>query len=189
MCACVCMIKSHDVPVSNRIFPLCHVTERTRPSAHTNCCVNTSHAPSPRQVQFSRSASPHVNFRLDSRPVSSSVALLDAERSGGALLVATGNKVSTTHTPQRASRGSFHSSEGNRLFLFFTQITKIPLIGPGCSQLTSCTSCLLSARVTECGWCDGHCTRAQQCPTSSGWTQDYCPPVITKVTKVILDVC
>lgn len=61
----------------------------------------------------------------------------------------------------------------------------MPLIGPGCSQLTSCTSCLLSSRVTECGWCHGRCTRASQCPASSGWTQDYCTPVITKVTTAL----
>ncbi|KAM7415166.1 hypothetical protein PAMA_019812 [Pampus argenteus] len=104
------------------------------------------------QVLFSRFASPHVNIRLDSRPVSSSVALLNDDHSDGALFLATGNK-----------------------------ITKIPLIGPGCGQLTSCTSCLLSSRVTECGWCDGRCTRANQCPSSSVWTQDSCTPVITKV--------
>ncbi|XP_041794946.1 hepatocyte growth factor receptor isoform X2 [Chelmon rostratus] len=104
------------------------------------------------QVLFSRFASPHVNVRLDSRPVSASVTLLDADHSDGALLMATGNK-----------------------------ITKVPLIGPGCGQLTTCTSCLLSSRVTECGWCDGRCTRAGQCPSPSLWTQDYCAPVITKV--------
>ncbi|XP_059191776.1 hepatocyte growth factor receptor [Centropristis striata] len=108
------------------------------------------------QVQFSRYASPHVNIRLDSRPVSSSVALMDADGSGGALLVATGNK-----------------------------ITKVPLSGPGCAQMTSCTACLVSSRVTGCGWCDGRCTRAEQCPSSSSsssaWTQDYCTPVLTKV--------
>uniref|UniRef100_A0A8C9ZAX7 receptor protein-tyrosine kinase n=1 Tax=Sander lucioperca TaxID=283035 RepID=A0A8C9ZAX7_SANLU len=60
-------------------------------------------------------------------------------------------------------------------------ITMVPLIGPGCGQLTTCTSCLLSSRVTECGWCDGRCTRANQCPSSSLWTQDYCTPVITKI--------
>nr|XP_046249506.1 hepatocyte growth factor receptor isoform X2 [Scatophagus argus] len=103
------------------------------------------------QVLFSRVASPHVNIRLDSKPVSASVALLDADQSAGALLIATGNK-----------------------------ITKVPLIGPGCGQLTTCTSCLLSSRVTECGWCDGRCTRANECPSSSLWTQDYCAPVITK---------
>ncbi|XP_035012695.2 hepatocyte growth factor receptor [Hippoglossus stenolepis] len=102
------------------------------------------------QVLFSRFASPHVNIRLDSRPVSSSVALLDANPSDGAMLIATGNK-----------------------------ITKVPLIGPGCDQLTTCTSCLLSSRVTECGWCNGRCSRADQCPPSI-WTQQYCTPVITK---------
>ncbi|XP_031717027.1 hepatocyte growth factor receptor isoform X2 [Anarrhichthys ocellatus] len=104
------------------------------------------------QVLFSRFASPHVNFRLDSRPVSTGVALLDADGSDGAMLMATGNK-----------------------------ITKIPLIGPGCGQLTTCTSCLLSSWVTECGWCDGRCSRADQCPPPSLWTQEYCTPVITKV--------
>ncbi|XP_034542521.1 hepatocyte growth factor receptor [Notolabrus celidotus] len=104
------------------------------------------------QVLLSRFASPHVNIRLDSRPVTASVALLGDDHSEGAILVATGNK-----------------------------ITKVPLIGPGCSQLTTCTSCLLSSRVTECGWCDGRCTRAKECPSSSVWTQDSCTPVITKV--------
>uniref|UniRef100_A0A3B5L1W8 Sema domain-containing protein n=1 Tax=Xiphophorus couchianus TaxID=32473 RepID=A0A3B5L1W8_9TELE len=61
------------------------------------------------------------------------------------------------------------------------QITKIPLIGPGCGQLTTCTSCLLSSKVTQCGWCDGRCTRRLQCPSSSAWSQDNCTPVITKV--------
>uniref|UniRef100_A0AAX7VB48 receptor protein-tyrosine kinase n=1 Tax=Astatotilapia calliptera TaxID=8154 RepID=A0AAX7VB48_ASTCA len=103
-------------------------------------------------VLFSRFASPHVNIHLDSRPVTASVALLDADHSDGAILMATGNK-----------------------------ITKVPLIGPGCGQLTTCISCLLSSRVTECGWCDGRCTRASEC-TSSIWTQDYCTPEITKVS-------
>uniref|UniRef100_A0A665VF63 receptor protein-tyrosine kinase n=1 Tax=Echeneis naucrates TaxID=173247 RepID=A0A665VF63_ECHNA len=103
------------------------------------------------RVLFSRFASPHVNIRLDPSPVSSSVALLDDNNSEGSLLMATGNK-----------------------------ITKVPLIGPGCGQLTTCTSCLLSSRVTDCGWCDGRCTRAHQCPASV-WTQQHCTPVITKV--------
>uniref|UniRef100_A0A665VDR3 receptor protein-tyrosine kinase n=1 Tax=Echeneis naucrates TaxID=173247 RepID=A0A665VDR3_ECHNA len=106
------------------------------------------------QVLFSRFASPHVNIRLDPSPVSSSVALLDDNNSEGSLLMATGNK-----------------------------ITKVPLIGPGCGQLTTCTSCLLSSRVTDCGWCDGRCTRAHQCPASV-WTQQHCTPVITKVTAM-----
>ncbi|XP_054878634.1 hepatocyte growth factor receptor isoform X2 [Poeciliopsis prolifica] len=103
-------------------------------------------------VLFSRFTSPHVNIGLDSRPVSASVVLPDKPHSEGALLMATGNK-----------------------------ITKIPLIGPGCGQLTTCISCLLSSKVTQCGWCDGRCTRRLQCPSSSGWSQDNCTPVITKV--------
>uniref|UniRef100_A0A3P9LXL3 Hepatocyte growth factor receptor n=1 Tax=Oryzias latipes TaxID=8090 RepID=A0A3P9LXL3_ORYLA len=103
------------------------------------------------QVLYSRSSSPHVNIRLDSRPVSTSVVLPATAHSKGAVIVATGNK-----------------------------ITKIPLIGPGCSQMTTCTSCLLSSNVTECGWCNGRCTRKNECPSSSTWTQDYCMPVITK---------
>uniref|UniRef100_A0A8C4Z8D9 receptor protein-tyrosine kinase n=1 Tax=Gadus morhua TaxID=8049 RepID=A0A8C4Z8D9_GADMO len=99
------------------------------------------------QVLFSRAASPHVNVRLDSRPVTTMV-LLDPEGPGGALLLATGSK-----------------------------ITKVPLTGPGCGQLTSCTSCLLSSGVTGCGWCGDRCTRANECPLTSRWTQDYCTPV------------
>ncbi|XP_015227728.1 PREDICTED: hepatocyte growth factor receptor isoform X1 [Cyprinodon variegatus] len=102
------------------------------------------------QVLFSRYASPHVNIALDSNPVTASVVLPRTPQSEGAVLMATGNK-----------------------------ITKIPLIGPGCGQLTTCTSCLLSSRVTQCGWCDGRCTRRNQC--SSSWVQDNCTPVITKV--------
>lgn len=48
----------------------------------------------PLQVVFSRLASPHMSLQLDSRPVSTSVMLRDADQSGGSLLVATGNKVS-----------------------------------------------------------------------------------------------
>lgn len=107
------------------------------------------------QVLFSRFAVPHVNIRLDSQPVSASVALLDQDGSQGALLLATGNK-----------------------------ITRVPLIGPGCDHLSTCTSCLLSSQVTECGWCNGRCTRANQCPSPSEWTQDFCAPVITKVRPI-----
>ncbi|XP_008408860.1 hepatocyte growth factor receptor isoform X1 [Poecilia reticulata] len=104
------------------------------------------------QVLFSRFTSPHVNIGLDSSPVSASVVLPDTSHSEGAVLMATGSK-----------------------------ITKIPLIGPGCGQLTTCTSCLLSSKVTQCGWCDGRCTRRPQCPSTSAWSQDNCTPVITKV--------
>uniref|UniRef100_A0A8C5HJY3 receptor protein-tyrosine kinase n=1 Tax=Gouania willdenowi TaxID=441366 RepID=A0A8C5HJY3_GOUWI len=61
------------------------------------------------------------------------------------------------------------------------QVSRVPLTGPGCEHLITCPGCLLSSRVTECGWCDGKCTRANQCPSSSSWTQDYCTPIISKV--------
>uniref|UniRef100_A0A8C5HIJ3 receptor protein-tyrosine kinase n=1 Tax=Gouania willdenowi TaxID=441366 RepID=A0A8C5HIJ3_GOUWI len=62
-----------------------------------------------------------------------------------------------------------------------TLVSRVPLTGPGCEHLITCPGCLLSSRVTECGWCDGKCTRANQCPSSSSWTQDYCTPIISKV--------
>ncbi|KAM6972942.1 hepatocyte growth factor receptor [Aplochiton taeniatus] len=105
------------------------------------------------EVVVSRTASPHVDIRLDTRPVGPSTALLSPHSPDGSLLVVTGNK-----------------------------ITKVPLIGPGCDQLSSCTSCLLASDFTACGWCDGRCTRRAQCPSPSGWTQDSCSPVITKVS-------
>lgn len=58
------------------------------------------------QVLFSRVASPHVNIRLDSRPVSASVALPGDEHSDGALLMATGNKVGLE--TQRLLRTKMH---------------------------------------------------------------------------------
>ncbi|XP_072291686.1 hepatocyte growth factor receptor [Eucyclogobius newberryi] len=69
--------------------------------------------------------------------------------------------------------------QGRLLVATGNKITSVPLIGPGCDQLTTCTSCLLSSRVTECGWCDGRCTRSSQC-TSAEWSQEYCAPLITK---------
>uniref|UniRef100_A0A8C4HYT4 receptor protein-tyrosine kinase n=1 Tax=Dicentrarchus labrax TaxID=13489 RepID=A0A8C4HYT4_DICLA len=76
----------------------------------------------------------------------------------------------------------YHFTGSNKKSCYnVVRITKVPLIGPGCDQLSTCTSCLLSSRVTECGWCDGRCTKANQCPSTSLWTQEYCTPIITKV--------
>ncbi|XP_068169012.1 hepatocyte growth factor receptor isoform X2 [Antennarius striatus] len=96
------------------------------------------------------------------------------------------SRAASPHVSIQLDSGPISSSvalqeEGALLVATGNKITKIPLIGPGCGQLTSCTSCLLSSRVTECGWCEGRCTRAGQCPPSSLWTQDYCAPAITKV--------
>uniref|UniRef100_A0A672SIY8 Hepatocyte growth factor receptor n=1 Tax=Sinocyclocheilus grahami TaxID=75366 RepID=A0A672SIY8_SINGR len=97
------------------------------------------------QVVVSRfgKTEPHVDFRLDTLPVSSEMALLSPQRHNGSLLLVTGNKVS-----------------------------KVPLIGPGCEQLWTCSSCLLAPAFMGCGWCktSNHCTRAPQC-SPSHWIQ------------------
>ncbi|XP_016116751.1 hepatocyte growth factor receptor isoform X2 [Sinocyclocheilus grahami] len=108
------------------------------------------------QVVVSRfgKTEPHVDFRLDTLPVSSEMALLSPQRHNGSLLLVTGNKVS-----------------------------KVPLIGPGCEQLWTCSSCLLAPAFMGCGWCktSNHCTRAPQC-SPSHWIQVSCPLLITTIS-------
>uniref|UniRef100_A0AAR2ITI4 receptor protein-tyrosine kinase n=1 Tax=Pygocentrus nattereri TaxID=42514 RepID=A0AAR2ITI4_PYGNA len=108
------------------------------------------------QVVVSRfgNTEPHVDFLLDALPVSSEVALLSPQRPDAAVLLVTGNKVS-----------------------------KVPLIGPGCEQLWSCSSCLLAPSFMGCGWCRNRnlCSRSAQCETSL-WSQDSCPILMTEVT-------
>uniref|UniRef100_A0A8C2F503 Hepatocyte growth factor receptor n=1 Tax=Cyprinus carpio TaxID=7962 RepID=A0A8C2F503_CYPCA len=108
------------------------------------------------QVVVSRfgKTEPHVDFRLDTFPVSSEMALLSPQRHDGSLLLVTGNKVS-----------------------------KVPLIGPGCEQLWTCSSCLLAPAFMGCGWCktSNRCTRAPQC-SPSHWIQDSCPLLITTIS-------
>uniref|UniRef100_A0A8C1YU48 receptor protein-tyrosine kinase n=1 Tax=Cyprinus carpio TaxID=7962 RepID=A0A8C1YU48_CYPCA len=110
------------------------------------------------QVVVSRfgKTEPHVDFRLDALPVSSEMALLSPQRHDGSLLLVTGNKVS-----------------------------KIPLRGPGCEQLWTCSSCLLAPAFMGCGWCktSDRCTRAPRC-SPSHWIQDSCPLLITMVTTL-----
>uniref|UniRef100_A0A8C7VMM3 receptor protein-tyrosine kinase n=1 Tax=Oncorhynchus mykiss TaxID=8022 RepID=A0A8C7VMM3_ONCMY len=113
-------------------------------------------------VSRSKRSTPHVDFRLDpSRSVSPEVALLFPQ--------------GHTSSPQRSQDGSLLLVTGNK-------ITKVPLIGPGCEQQWTCSSCLLAPRFMGCGWCDGRCTRLAQCHPTSLWTQDSCPPIITMVT-------
>uniref|UniRef100_A0A8C1JC61 receptor protein-tyrosine kinase n=1 Tax=Cyprinus carpio TaxID=7962 RepID=A0A8C1JC61_CYPCA len=108
------------------------------------------------QVVVSRfgKTEPHVDFRLDALPVSSEMALLSPQRHDGSLLLVTGNKVS-----------------------------KIPLRGPGCEQLWTCSSCLLAPAFMGCGWCktSDRCTRAPRC-SPSHWIQDSCPLLITTIS-------
>ncbi|XP_062317300.1 hepatocyte growth factor receptor isoform X1 [Osmerus eperlanus] len=107
------------------------------------------------QVVVSRDKEPvpHVNIQVDRRPVAVEMVVLNQERPDASLLLATGNK-----------------------------LTQVPLIGPGCEQLWRCNSCLLAPTFMECGWCAGRCTRFSQCPSSSNWTQDSCPLLITKIS-------
>uniref|UniRef100_A0A4W4DPJ4 Sema domain-containing protein n=1 Tax=Electrophorus electricus TaxID=8005 RepID=A0A4W4DPJ4_ELEEL len=107
------------------------------------------------QVVVSRfgNTDPHVDFLLDTRPVSSEVAVLSPERPDASLLLITGNKVS-----------------------------KVPVIGPGCEHLWNCSTCLLAPAFMGCGWCRNRnlCTRSPQC-AASHWSQDSCPLLITEV--------
>uniref|UniRef100_A0A4W4DQG3 Sema domain-containing protein n=1 Tax=Electrophorus electricus TaxID=8005 RepID=A0A4W4DQG3_ELEEL len=106
------------------------------------------------QVVVSRfgNTDPHVDFLLDTRPVSSEVAVLSPERPDASLLLITGNKVS-----------------------------KVPVIGPGCEHLWNCSTCLLAPAFMGCGWCRNRnlCTRSPQC-AASHWSQDSCPLLITE---------
>ncbi|MCI4380350.1 hypothetical protein PGIGA_G00239240 [Pangasianodon gigas] len=107
------------------------------------------------QVVVSRfgNTEPHVNFLLDTLPISSEVAVLSPQSPDASLLLVTGNKVS-----------------------------KVPVIGPGCEQLLNCSSCLLAPAFMGCGWCRNRnlCTRSPQC-TDSSWSQDSCPLLISEI--------
>uniref|UniRef100_A0A8B9W7Q3 Hepatocyte growth factor receptor n=1 Tax=Bos mutus grunniens TaxID=30521 RepID=A0A8B9W7Q3_BOSMU len=105
------------------------------------------------QVVVSRSGSltPHVNFRLDSHPVSPEVIVEHPLNQNGYTLVVTGKK-----------------------------ITKIPLNGLGCEHFQSCSQCLSAPSFVQCGWCHDKCVRLEEC-SSGTWTQETCLPTIYKV--------
>ncbi|XP_036376075.1 hepatocyte growth factor receptor-like [Megalops cyprinoides] len=109
-------------------------------------------------VSRSRQRTPHVDFRLDTQPVSPELALLPAPRPDASLLLVTGSKV-----------------------------TKVPLEGPGCEQLWSCRSCLLAPAFMGCGWCRDRCSRSTQCAPSH-WTQDSCLPSISTISPATAPV-
>uniref|UniRef100_A0AAY4CT02 receptor protein-tyrosine kinase n=1 Tax=Denticeps clupeoides TaxID=299321 RepID=A0AAY4CT02_9TELE len=111
-----------------------------------------------RVVSRSKGITPHVDFQLDGYPVSPEVALLSPQNPDGSILLVTGNKV-----------------------------TKVPLIGPGCEQMRTCSACLLAQTFMGCGWCQSRCTRATQC-SSSRWIQDSCPPAITTFSPLTVPV-
>lgn len=105
------------------------------------------------QVVVFRTASstPHVNFRLDSHPVSPEVIVEHPLNQNGYTLVITGKK-----------------------------ITKIPLNGLGCGHFQSCSQCLSAPPFVQCGWCHNQCMRSDEC-LSGTWTQESCLPAVYKV--------
>ncbi|XP_046525385.1 hepatocyte growth factor receptor isoform X1 [Equus quagga] len=105
------------------------------------------------QVVVSRSGSltPHVNFHLDSHPVSPEVIVEHPLNQNGYTLVVTGKK-----------------------------ITKIPLNGLGCEHFQSCSQCLSAPPFVQCGWCHDKCVRLEECHNGT-WTQEICLPTIYKV--------
>ncbi|KAL6034556.1 hypothetical protein STEG23_034994, partial [Scotinomys teguina] len=105
------------------------------------------------QVVLSRTVrfTPHVNFLLDSHPVSPEVIVEHPSNQNGYTLVVTGNKIS-----------------------------KIPLNGLGCGHFQSCSQCLSAPSFVQCGWCHNQCVRSDECPGST-WTQEICLPAIHKV--------
>ncbi|XP_028670363.2 hepatocyte growth factor receptor [Erpetoichthys calabaricus] len=106
-------------------------------------------------ISRSRQRPPHVNFQLDTWPVSPEVALESASSQNGFALFITGNKV-----------------------------TKVPLAGPGCFQYKSCSSCLLAPLFMQCGWCSNHCSREKDCEGGK-WTHDSCSPTIYQISPSI----
>lgn len=104
------------------------------------------------QVVVSRTRStPHVNFHLDSNPVSPEMIVKDPSNQNGYTLVVTGKK-----------------------------ITKIPLNGLGCEHFQSCSQCLSAPPFVQCGWCHDRCARSEEC-TGGTWTQDLCHPTVYEV--------
>ncbi|XP_005388180.1 PREDICTED: hepatocyte growth factor receptor isoform X2 [Chinchilla lanigera] len=106
------------------------------------------------QVVVSRtvSSTPHVNFRLDSQPVSPEVIVGQPLNNNGYTLAITGKK-----------------------------ITKIPLTGLGCGHFQSCSQCVSAPPFMQCGWCHDQCVRSDEC-RSGTWTQEICLPAVYKVS-------
>ncbi|XP_053318265.1 hepatocyte growth factor receptor isoform X2 [Spea bombifrons] len=105
------------------------------------------------QVVISRSGQtkPHINFLLDSNPVSPIVVINQTSTENGYTLVSTG-----------------------------MQISKVPLIGSGCEHFKSCSQCFSAPSFMKCGWCKNRCSRKHKC-LNEEWTQDSCSPVVHKI--------
>uniref|UniRef100_A0A8D1KYD8 receptor protein-tyrosine kinase n=1 Tax=Sus scrofa TaxID=9823 RepID=A0A8D1KYD8_PIG len=101
------------------------------------------------QVVVSRPglSTPHVNFHLDSHPVSPEV-IVEPLNQNGYTLVVTGKK-----------------------------ITKIPLNGLGCEHFQSCSQCLSAPPFVQCGWCQDKCVQLEECPSGTWTQEICLPTV------------
>ncbi|XP_020934192.1 hepatocyte growth factor receptor isoform X2 [Sus scrofa] len=92
-------------------------------------------------------STPHVNFHLDSHPVSPEV-IVEPLNQNGYTLVVTGKK-----------------------------ITKIPLNGLGCEHFQSCSQCLSAPPFVQCGWCQDKCVQLEECPSGTWTQEICLPTV------------
>ncbi|XP_034782303.1 hepatocyte growth factor receptor-like isoform X2 [Acipenser ruthenus] len=82
----------------------------------------------------------------------------------------------TVFTQGELTVANLGTSEGRVM-----QITKVPLVGPGCDHFRSCSSCLLAPHFMRCGWCHNQCSRAQECGAGA---QEVCPPSIFQISPI-----
>ncbi|XP_078399325.1 macrophage-stimulating protein receptor [Cetorhinus maximus] len=64
------------------------------------------------------------------------------------------------------------------LFVTGKKVTKVPIDGPGCRHFLTCKSCQIAPSFMKCGWCEGSCTRQQECQKK--WLPDTCTPAIVE---------
>ncbi|XP_069792669.1 macrophage-stimulating protein receptor-like isoform X2 [Narcine bancroftii] len=62
------------------------------------------------------------------------------------------------------------------LFVTGTQVTQVPINGPGCHHFLTCYKCQMAPSFMKCGWCDGQCTWQVEC--RKAWIADTCSPAI-----------
>uniref|UniRef100_UPI00398EFFDE macrophage-stimulating protein receptor-like n=1 Tax=Pristiophorus japonicus TaxID=55135 RepID=UPI00398EFFDE len=64
------------------------------------------------------------------------------------------------------------------LFVTGKKVTQVPVDGPGCRHFLTCNECQIAPSFMKCGWCEGSCTRRQDCQKK--WMPDTCSPVVVE---------
>ncbi|XP_072136912.1 macrophage-stimulating protein receptor [Mobula birostris] len=64
------------------------------------------------------------------------------------------------------------------LFITGTQVTQVPITGPGCHHFLTCYKCQMAPSFMKCGWCDGQCTWREECLKT--WIPDTCSPAVVE---------